>query len=144
MEQTIGDRFSKLIEALRTNKSAFAKSIGKSHTMVGTIIEGKNKPGFDVIEAIVTAYPNVNTDWLIKGEGEMLKQSANSDPRNDGYLMQYLQSLEQRVQEQSAMIRTLTQQLGKPEVVLAYAASCAFFLRFGYNFGYNLLTGEVK
>lgn len=149
METTIGSRIGELIKASGKTPTAFARSLGRSHTSINTVLEGKSKPGFDFLEAVFKAYPQVNSDWILKGEGEMFKTSNSNPTRVDGYLQEHLKSLESRFmglleakdRQIEGMQRTIDALLGKPEVVLAYAASCAlFFMSFGYNFGYNLLA----
>lgn len=98
MENKIGKRFESLIEALQTNKNAFARSIGKSHTMAGLIIEGKSRPSYDVLEAVLDHYPQISPEWLMRGEGEMFriappKQAVAAEPA-DGYLQEYMTRLE--------------------------------------------------
>ena len=35
----------------------------------------KKRPSLDKIESISRAFPDLNTDWLLTGEGEMLRQN---------------------------------------------------------------------
>lgn len=76
MDTTINERFNQLIEALRMNPSAFAKSINKSYTAIENTLKGRTRPGFDLLEAVSLTYPNVDTDWLISGKGEMFRLST--------------------------------------------------------------------
>lgn len=71
METTIGQRFEALIQALKMNNNSFAVSIGKTPSMIKFIIDSKSKPGWEVIEEIGKKYPQVNSNWLLRGEGEM-------------------------------------------------------------------------
>ncbi|MGX7688076.1 hypothetical protein ACWA1C_12990 [Flectobacillus roseus] len=75
METTISQRFEALIKALKMNNNSFANSIGKTSTMIKFIVDGKSKPGFDLLEQVLITYPNVNSDWLLRGEGEMFKET---------------------------------------------------------------------
>ncbi|GAB3761527.1 hypothetical protein [Spirosoma pomorum] len=78
-----------------TNNS-FAKSINKSSSTINYIVEGKTKPGYELLEGIVTTYPAVNAEWLMKGEGDMMKQAGSlpSPEKPDKYLVEHLGSLE--------------------------------------------------
>ena len=68
----INARINLLIEKLGFNKSSFALKIGVSQPIITHITTGRNNPGLEVIQKILTNCPEVNADWLILGEGEML------------------------------------------------------------------------
>jgi hypothetical protein len=96
MEKTINDRIGELITALKKNHKTFAESIGKSPTVIYNTVNGRNKPSFDVLESICEVYPQVNTTWLLKGEGEMMvTESKQIDVAPDAYLQAHIRRLEQ-------------------------------------------------
>ena len=39
------------------------------------ILTGRNKPSLDFVSKILTSYPELNSDWLLFGKGQMLKSS---------------------------------------------------------------------
>ncbi len=139
-KSTINERIAELIKTLQMNKSGFANSIDKAGATIQTILNGRNKPGFDVIEAIFKKYPQVNRDWLIMGEGPMFRtakwEHAAPGERGDGYLMEHLTTIEGGVHalveqfqaqlaEKDRQIQSLQQTLqilaGKSEHVLKKA-----------------------
>lgn len=76
----IKERFGQFIEYKRISKRKFQESIGVSNSYIQNISTGI---GADVLKRIKTAYPELNTDWLIAGEGEMLRPEQNvSDVSN--------------------------------------------------------------
>lgn len=105
MENHIGKRIESLVTALGLNRNSFAKSLNKSFTTIQIITEGKSKPGYDVLELILTIYPQVNPGWLMKGTGEMFLNSENKvDPEigneenkviGNEYLFRHLEKLEE-------------------------------------------------
>ncbi|MFC5413117.1 helix-turn-helix domain-containing protein [Larkinella bovis] len=151
---TIAERTRMLIDSQHLNEYSFSKKIGKSNSAVQKIVKGESKPGFDMLEAIFQEFPTLNREWYIEGKGEMFRpEITQAESKQDQYLQDYMNRLEERFikmieardQQIISLTRMLEQALGKPEVVLAYAASCAlFFLSFGYNFGYNPLTTKVN
>ncbi|GAB3911479.1 hypothetical protein GCM10028803_53020 [Larkinella knui] len=155
METTINERFKKLIEALGLNPNSFAKRLGKAQSSIAVIVEGKSKPGYELLEKVFANFPQVSRDWLLMGEGEMFRKEEKSAGA-DKYLQEHLQTLEKKfetllaqkdsvIEGLQSIIRYQREQLGKSEVVLAYAAVCTlFFINFGYKFGYNLLTDAVN
>ncbi|MCC3158918.1 hypothetical protein LJ737_16870 [Hymenobacter sp. 15J16-1T3B] len=71
VQQTVGQRFSQLIQALGMSKNAFALSLDKTATVIQHIVEERNKPGFDLLCKVFEVYPNVSKDWLMQGAGSM-------------------------------------------------------------------------
>ena len=65
-------RISELITKLGYNKSGFALKIQVSQPIITHITNGRNNPGLEVIQKILSNCPEVNPDWLIMGRGEML------------------------------------------------------------------------
>lgn len=68
----INQRVMELMMHLGLSKSAFAQSIQVSAPVITHISSGRNKVGLDVAQKILQAYPQINTDWLILGKGEMI------------------------------------------------------------------------
>ena len=68
----VNQRVEDLITHLSINKNRFAEKIDKSATTISSILSRRNKPGYDVLEAILLAYPQVNANWLMRGEGPMI------------------------------------------------------------------------
>jgi transcriptional regulator with XRE-family HTH domain len=67
----INSRIALLIEKLGDNKSSFATKVGVSQPIITHITNGRNNPGLEVIQKILTTCPEVNPEWLILGSGEM-------------------------------------------------------------------------
>ncbi|PQA59136.1 hypothetical protein [Siphonobacter curvatus] len=70
---TINERFAQLIKALKMNNNSFAKSLGRTNTSIANIVDRGSKPGFELLEEIFEAYPEVNPIWLMRGTGEMFQ-----------------------------------------------------------------------
>lgn len=76
---SINQRVKFLVDKLSEgNVSRFAKEIGVSHTSINTLMPGEreSKPGFETLAKISTRFPQVSFEWLMKGEGEMLKSEG--------------------------------------------------------------------
>lgn len=70
---SIDKRIEKLIGHVG-NKSAFSRAIGVRPSVIQNITGQKqSKPGFILIQKILTKFENLNADWLILGKGEMWK-----------------------------------------------------------------------
>ena len=78
--ETIDIRFAELIQQFGLTKNAFAVSLGKTASVVQHLIDGRNKPGYDLLCKVFEIYPNVSRDWLLLGRGPMLI-SGNPAPK---------------------------------------------------------------
>jgi len=78
----IDQRFAQLIQQFGLTKNSFAISLGKTASVVQHLIDGRNKPGFDLLCKVFEIYPNVSRDWLLLGKGPMLVggQPAGAPP----------------------------------------------------------------
>ena len=68
----IDQRFAQLIKQFGLTKNSFAMSLGKTASVVQHLIDGRNKPGYDLLCKVFEIYPNVSRDWLLLGRGSML------------------------------------------------------------------------
>jgi len=66
------DRFTKVIEYSELTPAEFAEEIGVQRSSISHIISGRNKPSLDFITKIKSKFPDLEWDWLINGNGEML------------------------------------------------------------------------
>lgn len=72
----INKRFEAIINSVyKGNQSAFAKAIGVTPTVIANVVGTRQgKPSFDVISK-VCANANISAEWLLTGEGDMLKSA---------------------------------------------------------------------
>lgn len=76
---TISERIQALIDAFCNGKnSQFAKSIGVAESNIRSYLSG-TQPKFDVLSNIATKFA-INCEWLLTGNGQMLKEEAKSIP----------------------------------------------------------------
>ena len=67
------DRIKKVMEFKDFNKSSFARAIGIDPSRMTHIFNGHNEPTLDMVRRIVVAFPDVSSEWLISGIGNMIK-----------------------------------------------------------------------
>lgn len=70
-KETVKDRLILFIEELGIGKSRFEKSTKLSNGYVNNL---KESIGANKLEYILSVYPQLNSDWLLTGEGSMLKE----------------------------------------------------------------------
>lgn len=71
----IGERIEQLIKTLNLTGQKFAESIGVNSSNITHIISNRSKPGYQFLHSILREYPQISGDWLISGDGEMLKNT---------------------------------------------------------------------
>jgi repressor LexA len=67
------DRLKQYIEFKGLILNAFDKTIGTSNGYIGKQIKNGASIGTDIIEKIICIYSDLNLEWLITGDGNMLK-----------------------------------------------------------------------
>ncbi|WP_312765841.1 helix-turn-helix transcriptional regulator [Epilithonimonas sp.] len=74
------DRITKVIEYSKLSPAEFAEEINVQRSSISHIISGRNKPSLDFITKIKVAFPDIEWDWLINGQGEMLVSEKLVNP----------------------------------------------------------------
>lgn len=72
---SVKSRLIKYLEFKNISKSEFGRTIGVSSAYI-TSMRKSIQP--DKIKAIIESYPDLNTNWLLTGEGEMLNNSEGN------------------------------------------------------------------
>ena len=62
------ERFKQLLEEKNLTATRFAAMIKVNASAMSHILNGRSKPGFDVLDKIAQAFPDVNLNWLISGK----------------------------------------------------------------------------
>lgn len=73
METTVKQRLIKFLKYKRISKSEFEKQCGMANGYVNSINKGF---GSEKLKSITLNFPDLNRDWLLYGEGEMLKPTS--------------------------------------------------------------------
>lgn len=73
----LNERISKIIEYSNLSPSEFADEVEVQRSSISHITSGRNKPSLDFLIKVKDRFPELEWAWLIKGEGEMLK---NEEP----------------------------------------------------------------
>lgn len=64
-------RVDNLINRLNLSKLKFAQIIGITPGTIYNIVDNRSNPGIHFINAVNRAYPNINTNWILTGDGNM-------------------------------------------------------------------------
>lgn len=77
----INDRILYIIDnQVNGNQKKFSELIGFAPQVVSNIVSGRrSKPSFDVLNAISSSFVNIDSHWLLTGNGSMLKNQTNDN-----------------------------------------------------------------
>lgn len=79
MKGVVLERIIEFKDYLGVSKKAFAEKIGMEQTTVNNQLIGKRSVSFDLIISIVDTFPDISAEWLLRGEGEMLRLDTNKN-----------------------------------------------------------------
>lgn len=80
MKKDVLERIKSFINHSSLSKSAFASSIKMEQTTVNNQLLGKRSISIDLILSILEAYPDISSEWLLRGTGTMLKENNSYYP----------------------------------------------------------------
>lgn len=74
------DRILTVMEHEGLTPSKFAEAIGIQRSAMSHIISGRNNPSLDVLVKILERFTYVDSDWLLFGKGNMMRQHVLTNP----------------------------------------------------------------
>lgn len=78
MESTINERIALIISEFKyKSKRSFAERIGLAQTSLNDVLRGA-EPKFSTLNKILKAEPLISSEWLLTGDGPMLKDSSSN------------------------------------------------------------------
>lgn len=82
MEIDITTRIELLLSEFGLAPSAFADGIQIPRAIMSHILSRRNKPSLEVVQKILKKFPQVNSDWLLNGLGDMIQLNIFDDLEN--------------------------------------------------------------
>ena len=73
------DRLKQFLSMEGLTPARFAEVMGIQRSGISHLLSGRNKPSFEFLEKMMTAYPDVNPEWLILGRGRPYKNDRPQD-----------------------------------------------------------------
>ena len=74
--QTLREQRKERLQVFGYSMNAFANSVGIQPSNLSKMLDGKQKITRRTMEKIKARFPDLNFDWLLTGEGEMLREDA--------------------------------------------------------------------
>jgi transcriptional regulator with XRE-family HTH domain len=70
------ERLLKILKQYNLTSTRFADELGVQRSGISHILSGRNQPSFDFLVKLMKQYPEIDPDWLIMGNGAMLRTPA--------------------------------------------------------------------
>ena len=67
-------RLQQFLELENLSPARLADMLGVQRSGVSHILSGRNKPGFDFIQKLLTKFPSLSADWFLTGKGKPYKE----------------------------------------------------------------------
>lgn len=72
------ERLQQLLNKEQLTPVRFAEIVGVQRSSVSHILSGRNNPSLDFIQKILLKFPQINSDWLINGIGELYRDNVTT------------------------------------------------------------------
>lgn len=98
-------RISKLIESTGYNPTSFAAKIGVQQMTLWNQLNGRRRLSLDTVEAILSTFPDISAEWLMRGSGSMSKGNGEQEKRLDNLVdviamqQETIRTLQERVRQ---------------------------------------------
>lgn len=81
MESAISQRIRAVAGKYNLSITALSKRLGIAQQTLNRQIVGENAMSYNTVETILSCFPEISAEWLLRGEGEMIK-GANCIPKS--------------------------------------------------------------
>ncbi|MBQ9417069.1 MAG: hypothetical protein IJU19_00615 [Bacteroidales bacterium] len=69
------------------NNRKFAEQIGENEKTLSQICSGDRNGGWAIVQKILDSMPEINANWLLRGEGEMTKSEQHIGDINNSHVV---------------------------------------------------------
>lgn len=83
-QSTVKSRLIRLLKEKRMSQTEFAHLMGVSPTYIGAMRRSLSE---ERLKRLLEIFPDLNRDWVLFGEGEMLIDEEETEDLSDGYLV---------------------------------------------------------
>lgn len=73
-------RIQKIFQVKKLTPSAFADKIGVPRSTISHVLSGRNNPSLELVQKILDSFPDIRTEWLVRGQGNMLTNTNSLFP----------------------------------------------------------------
>jgi len=90
-EVSIAQRLTEFMSKVGYTNYRLANEIGMNQTTIGRQLKGEQALSSKLLDGILTAFPDLSAEWLMRGNGEMLLsgEKEESDGDTDAWKAKY-------------------------------------------------------
>ena len=105
--QPFSQRIRVVFDALQTSPHRFANAYGLNRSSIFNTLSEERRPSFDLVERICAVEPRISAEYLLRGEGEPLRDHLRTTNLTTieqlmVFKSEINQSLDKRIQELSS------------------------------------------
>jgi transcriptional regulator with XRE-family HTH domain len=82
IEDSVAVELGKRVRAVRSfvggSQAVFSNDVGVSRSYLSAVESGTNKPNIEMLLGIAERFPDVNIEWVVTGEGDLLKSQKSA------------------------------------------------------------------
>ena len=76
------EKLEYLLREKQLSATSLARLLEIQPSGISHIMSGRNKPSFDLVVKILTAFPDINPDWLLLDSDEVYRRGGTSSTRD--------------------------------------------------------------
>lgn len=80
--EAITERLKKIMENNELSSSQMADRIGVQRSAISHVLSGRNKPSLDFVIKVLESFPNVSSEWLLRGQNSEVSGGQNLPEMN--------------------------------------------------------------
>lgn len=108
---TLPERLQQVLKYSQLSVRGLAGKCGLKQQTLDKHIKGIAEPSATTLTAIVTTFPEISADWLMRDEGEMLKTPSTLDIDRIATLVDTIATLQKTISEKDKTIAILADQI---------------------------------
>lgn len=117
MESTVCQRISEFIKQKSITVNALSKVIGMPQSTLSMQLRGNASLSIIVVERILSTYPEVSAEWLLRGKGDMLLSDGQEEKEDTPVVEDYWKAKYEAVKEcYDLLVGSMTQATAKRNV----------------------------
>ena len=108
MGRSINKRIKEIIRYLNISDTEFSKRISMPQSTISNIFNRDSDIKYSILESILTQFEFISSEWLLRGEGSMVRSNSKGDKTNyEKLLEEYTRQTEELLSQRDKEIRVL-------------------------------------
>ena len=111
-EVNVNQKIREIITVYNLSDNAFAKKIGVTQSVIGSMFQKNTEPSAKVIKLTLKAFPDISSEWLMRGKEPMLLSNiVDENTERMASLVDTISTLTSVVKDKDARIKQLEMEL---------------------------------